>query len=158
MAVVEFAAATPLLLVLLLSVFDLCRAFTQTLQLVNAISAAASYAISAGRGVDGSGLPALTGAITAIIRGSSPQLAAATVTVLYNNAEGSGNFGRYYCVAGSPPTWTSTGPSSTSCGDSVTSGKFATISVTVPYAPVVPTSAVFAGFTGTSDRVIVRIQ
>ncbi|SFU49409.1 TadE-like protein [Methylobacterium sp. 174MFSha1.1] len=157
-AAVEFALLTPILLALLLSLFDACLAFRQMLRVVNANAAAANYAISAGAGLGKAGLAAFAADVAAIVRGSADGFSTAEVTVLINNAADGSSIETFYCVSGSPPRWTATGSSSTACGDSATSGKFVTITVSLPYQPLIRTSGAFTRFAAIADTVTARIQ
>lgn len=157
-AVIEFALLTPILLALLLSLFDACLAFRQMLRVVNANATAANYAISAGAGLGKGGLAAFAADVAAIVRGSADGFSAAEVTVLVNNAADGSSVDTFYCVSVSPPRWTATGSASAQCGDSTTSGKFITITVSLPYQPLILTSGAFTRFAAIADTVTARIQ
>lgn len=155
-AAVEFALLAPVFVGLAALGLDLGHAYQVKLQIISATSAAAQYAFLNGQSVTSSTAATFLSNVASVVTATAAVTPAPTVTVRFNNATDGSNAANYYCTGStSPPNWTSTGTSSSSCGGSVMSGKYVTISVTAS-----TTSLFFPGSPSitASDQTIVRVQ
>ena len=132
-AAAEFALIVPVMLTLLLGVYDIGNAIQQRLQLEQAVRAGAQYALS---------WPDQTGGIEGAITNALPS----TWTVTVNAS---------YCHTSSDGTTTTSSPASPSCPN--TCGSESTTYVTL-CASNTSTAFLFSSITGNSATYVVRVQ
>lgn len=155
---VEFAIIFPILLMIFAATVDLGYAFYQKSRIGSALSAAAYYAVRNGGSLSFSNADAMRSTIEAIVRstlGSSTDIA---VTVLINNSTDASQASNYYCVAGYPPAYVSTGASETSCGGNLTSGKYVTIQVQEQITPLILSPGFLASTYDLNRSIVARIS
>lgn len=155
---VEFAVIFPILLMIFAATVDLGYAFYQKSRIGSALSAAAYYAVRNGSGLSSSNADTMRSTIETIIRSTLGSSTGIVVTVLINNSTSATDAANYYCVAGYPPTYTSTGSSQTSCGGSVTSGKYVTIQVQEQIAPLILSPNFLANTYDLNRSVVARVS
>jgi len=158
-AAVEFGIFAPLLLFLAVVMVDFGFAFNNKLRIVSATSTAAQYAFANGQSLNASTLSTFRTNVTTVAQTTANMTSAPTVTVLFNNAADSSTLANFYCASGfAPVTWTSTGTSSVSCGGSVMSGKFVTITVMSTANSLFKSDSILGRVITTTDTAIVRVQ
>lgn len=157
-AAIEFGLIAPVFVWLLGLLIDFAVAFNMQLQLASSVHAAAQVAFAQGQWVTRNTASSLITAVTAVATtaaGSTP----VTVNVLVNNAADGSNADTYFCVAGGrTPVWASTGSSPASCGGSLNSGKFVSISVTASRRYIFLPSAIASKIATLSDSAVVRVR
>ena len=125
-AALEFALASPLLMIALGGVADLGRAQYNRVMLANAVSAGAQYAYMIGTSVT-------TANITSVIQSTSSLPNASTsVTVTYSGVSPGVPSAGWYCVTGSGPTVTSSTSGGT-CSDGSTAGYYISFKATYTF-------------------------
>jgi Flp pilus assembly protein TadG len=149
-AAVEFAVASPMLIIMLGGAADYGLAQYNRSLLANAVSAGAQYAYLTGTSV-------ITSNITTVIQNTSnlPN-AATTVTVVYSSISPGVPSPGWYCITGTAPTVTSS-TSGGVCGDGSSAGYYISMKATYTY------SGVMGGFlslaTNTmSEQATVKVQ
>ena len=151
-AALEFALLAPILITLFVGAMDVSQSYVAQLKLNAAVYAGASYAIVNNAKVTSSNGASVASAVATIV-GNLNGSGWASGTVMVNNgpsASFSGgivtssgtaaNADLYYCLSGTPGSWTwGTAQSSTSvaCGTSgATAGKFVTITASYSITPL----------------------
>jgi Flp pilus assembly protein TadG len=157
-AAVEFAVVFPLMLVIFAATVDLGFAYYQKSRVSSAISAAAYYAVRNGNSLSSTNADAMRATLQGIVQSTLGLSSNITVTVLINNSTNATDASNYFCVAGYPPTYTSTGNSQTSCSGNLTSGKFVTIHVTEQLTPLILPPGFAAGVYGLDRSVTARVS
>jgi Flp pilus assembly protein TadG len=153
MSAVEFGVAAPVFLAILMPVVDLGRAYSQQIQIRQAVQAGALYA-SVNVYNSGTWSTSVQTAVTNSTYLSSDATFAATV-----GAESCGCPNSTSTDIVSHDTITTCGPSNggTNCSDGSAPGYYVTITGSVSYTPVMPYS-ILANPTTLSDQAVVRIQ
>jgi Flp pilus assembly protein TadG len=133
-AALEFAIASPLLLVMLAGAADLGRAQYSRALLANAVAAGAEYAYLTASSVSPSNAALVTTAnITSVIRSTSGLANAATaITVTYSAVSPGVPGPGWYCVTGSGPTITASTSGGT-CTDGSSAGYFISFQATYSF-------------------------
>lgn len=158
-AAVEFALVAPLLLLVVGLVVDFGRGIHAQLRLGAALHAAAQYAASNGGSVTPQTAPAFLSTLRGIVSGTVAFPQPPAVDARFNNAASGSNASNFYCVTGyRPVTWASTGTSSASCGGSLMSGKFVSITATASVAYYFLPQAVASRIASVSDTVVMRVR
>jgi len=149
-AAVEFAILVPVMLILLMGGTDLGQMLYAYYRLDQAVAAGAEYAALNATSVNSTSGAALASSIATVVE-SANGTAWANDTIVVNNgptvtmtggAAGSSgtasNADSYYCLTGSPGSWSWGTAHSTqvSCGATGTAGKFVTVTATYSYHPV----------------------
>jgi Flp pilus assembly protein TadG len=149
-ASVELGLVAPTLITLCVAISDFSIVYHKQLQLSSALTAAAEYAFARGQSETGTALASdvasFTQAISAVSLGS--------VTANFNGGLAATN---YYCVTGSPATYSGPYSSGATCPDGSTAGQFVSISATYSYTPMFGANKAFLPGTYTQS-VIVRLQ
>lgn len=158
-AAVEFGLLAPLWLTLIEIAIDFGQAFYLKLRVAIALNTAAQYAFLNAQSLGPQFVTSFLANVQTVALTAANLTQTPTVTVLLNNAASAANAANYYCVSGtSPVVYTSTGSSSASCGGSLKSGKFVTITI----AGSMPTFLLYDPILGSTinvvDSVIVRFQ
>jgi Flp pilus assembly protein TadG len=158
----EFAAVTPLLILIFGAVTDLGIAVWDHMTTAAAVNAGADYAVAVGQTVTASGIAAYLANVAGVVAGASRSgatLTTSNVVVTYNNVATNANFGKCYCVPangvfpGGPTTCGS------ACPDGTTAGQFVQIQATYNYTAFSPVDAPFlSGSYMDTALVMVRIQ
>ena len=156
-AAVEFAVVFPLMLMIFAATVDLGFAYYQKSRIGSAISAAAYYAVRNGNTLSAATAPVIQATLESIVRSTLGTSTSITVSVLINNSTNPLDASNYFCVAGYPPVYTSTGLTPASCSGNVTSGKFVTIHVTEQLQPLILSPGFLAGIYGLDRSVVARV-
>lgn len=158
-AAVEFALIVPVFLGFLGLLVDFSAAFNTRLKLSSGIAAAGQYAFAQGQSVSPATAAALIASVGAVAQNATNLSPPPAVTVLVNNAPNGTTADSFYCLDGSNPVaWSSTGTRPASCGGSVTSGKFVTITMSSARTYWFLPSSVAARLSVLTDSAIVRVQ
>jgi Flp pilus assembly protein TadG len=149
MSAVEFGVAAPIFLAILMPVVDLGRAYSQQIQIRQAVQAGALYA-SVNVYNSGTWSTNVSSAVT-----NSTTLGVSTTV----SAESCGCPNSTSTDIVSHDTITTCGPSNsgTNCSDGSAPGYYVTITGSLSYTPVMPYS-ILANPTTLSDQAVVRIQ
>ena len=83
---------------------------------------------------------------------------APTVTVKINNTTDGSGAGKYYCVSGSPPSWTQVSSSSSSCASNLYGGQYVTLTVSTTLTNIFPTDPIVSSVFPLQETIIVRVQ
>ncbi|WP_019904580.1 TadE/TadG family type IV pilus assembly protein [Methylobacterium sp. 77] len=158
LAAVEFALIMPVFLLITVAIVDIGHAFYMKLRIVNATTAAALYAQMNGQSLTSSTLGAFLSRVQAVAVASADLPEPPVVTVLFNNASDAANLNGFYCLSGFPAVWTGTGSASGTCGGSVSSGKFVTITISASTSTLLVSDTILGPTFATSDLAIVRVQ
>jgi len=138
-AALEFALASPMLIVLLGGAADYGLAQYNRALLANAVSAGAQYAVLTGTGVT-------TANITSIIQNTSTlPNAATTVIVTYSSISPGVPSPGWYCITGTAPTVTSS-TSGGVCADGSSAGYYISMKATYSF------NGLFGGFMSLSSN------
>lgn len=156
-AAVEFAVVFPLMLMIFAATVDFGFAYYQKSRIGSAISAAAYYAVRNGNTLSAATAPVMQATLQSIVRSTLGTSTSITVSVLINNSTNPLDASNYFCVAGYPPVYTSTGLTPASCSGNVTSGKFVTIHVTEQLQPLIVSPGFLAGIYGLDRTVVARV-
>ena len=158
-AALDFGLLAPAWIALVVCTLDFTEAFYLKMRLAAAVDAAAQYAFLNAQTVTASSVASFLANVQTVARASAGLGAAAAVTVLFNNADSDANASNYYCVGGaSPVVFTSTGTGSASCGGSVVSGKYVTITVSGTMSTFFSSDPAFGSTIVMSDAAMVRFQ
>ena len=158
-AAVEFAILAPSMIFLLLVILDFSNAYNIILKIISATNAAAQYAFVNAQNVTAGTVSSFLTQVASVATSTAGTSSAPTVTVLFNNVSNNTNFDNYYCLSGYNPTsWSSTGTSSGSCGSSVMSGKFVTITTSSASAPLFPSDPIMGTLITLTDLAVVRVE
>lgn len=158
-AAVEFGLLAPVWIGLMVFALDFAEAFYLKTKIAAAVSAAGQYAFLNAQLVASTSVAAFLGNVQTVAQTVANLSTAPVVTVLFNNANDNANGANYYCVTGSsPPVFTSTGTSSASCGGSVMSGKYVTVTVTGTMATFFSSDPVLGATISVTDAAVVRFQ
>jgi Flp pilus assembly protein TadG len=158
LAGIEFALLVPILSLFLIVAVDFGLAFKVKLELLSAIAAGAQYAQTNGSSLSSSNFTAFTAALTTVVQevaGSSTNI---TVTTMINNSADGSNAGSYYCVSGSPVTWTKAASSTTTCGTNLTAGRYVTITLAGSSETIFQNNPLVDATFNLSESIIVRID
>jgi Flp pilus assembly protein TadG len=140
-AALEFAVATPMLVVMLGGAADYGLAQFDRAMLANAVSAGANYAILVGTSVT-------TANITSVVQNvSTLPNAATTVTVTYTSISPGVPSPGWYCVWGTAPTVTSSTSGGT-CTDGSSAGYYISLKATYSF------NGLMSGFMSASSNTI----
>ncbi len=149
-AALEFALATPLLMVAMGGVTDLGRAQYNRVMLANAVSAGAEYAYMTGPSVT-------TANITSVVQNTSTLPNASTsVAVTYSGVSPGVPSAGWYCVTGSGPTVTSSTSGGT-CSDGSTAGYYISFKATYTFTGLL-NGFMSASSQTMSEQATVKIQ
>ncbi len=157
-AAVEFALIAPVLFFLLIVMLDFSYAYNVRLKVINAVTAASQFAFQKGKAVTTATSETFLNDVRNVVTQMVRTRDAPQVTVLFNNAENGSTVSNYYCLSGSPATWSSTGSAQKSCGGSIMSGKFVTISVTSNAPTLFSVNPVFGDALAIHETSIVRVK
>lgn len=157
-AAVEFAIVFPLMLLILAATVDLGFAYYQKSRVGSAISAAAYYAVRNGSTLSAANADLLRVTLESIVRSTLGMSTNITVSILINNSTNAIDASSYFCVAGYPPVYTSTGLTPASCSANVTSGKFVTIRVTEQLQPLILSPGLLTNVYGLDRSVVARVS
>lgn len=158
-AAVEFALVAPIFLAFLGLLIDFGAAFNTRMKLSTAVAAAGQYAFAQGQGVSANTAATLITSVSTIAQNASNLSPAPAVTVRINNAADGSNADSFYCLSGyNPVAWSSTGNTAASCGSSVTSGKFVTITMSASRTYWFLPSSIAKKLAVLTDTAIVRVQ
>ena len=171
-ASIEFAIYSIVFLSILAGTVDVGNLIFSEFQIDSSIAAGAQYAVINASLVESTDAATLAGSISAIVNNGHTSSGGWTNTVVVNNgptvvttsgtpsSSGSAaNADNYYCPTGTPGSWTwgAAKTSGASCGGSVFSGKFVTISSSRTVAPFFPAWAFVTS--GTISRyAMVQVQ
>lgn len=157
-AAVEFALLAPVVSLILMLVVDFGFAFNTQLRLISAAAAGAQYIQKNGTALTSSSFSAFATSVTSVVTTVSGLSTAPTVVVKINNTTDGSGAGKYYCVAGSPPTWTQVSSSTSSCTTSVYGGQYVTLTVSTTLTNMFPTDPIVSSVFPLQETVIVRVQ
>jgi Flp pilus assembly protein TadG len=157
-AAVEFAIVFPVMLLILAGTVDLGFAYYQKSRVSSAISSAAYYAVRNGRTLSAANADLVRVTLESIVRSTLGMSTNITVSILINNSTNAVDASTYFCVAGYPPVYTSTGLTPASCSGNVTSGKFVTIRVTEQLQPLILSTGFLANVYGLDRSVTARVS
>lgn len=161
---VEFAVAAPVFILAMCLIVDFGYILNSKIKLVNAVTAAAEYAMAKDSSFTSSTFSDFYKNIKSIATSTValPSSQTPTVTVSYNNAAdgSSANYANYYCLTGYPPTWTPMGTSSVSCGGSspIMAGKFVTITMSTSVPSFFGSDKIFGKTFALTDTATVRVK
>ena len=156
-ALIVFALLLPPLLVLLALLIDLGFCFNARLNTLRGVTAGAMFAFQNGGAVTAGTATDLRNTIVSIVQDGAGSTAP-TATVLINNAAGTQNADNFYCTAGYPVQWTSTGSTSGSCADGTTSAKFVTITTSGTAALPIPLASFAGQIFPMTETIVVRAK
>lgn len=158
LAVVEFALLSPLMILVLLLAVDFGVAFNMQLRLLSAVAAGAQYIQNNGTALTASGFSRFADSVETVVKQSADLVVTPTVSVAVNNTADGSAAGGYYCVDGSPPTFTQMASAGSSCGNDVTAGKYVTLKVALSLSTVFPTDPVVGTVFPLHETIIVRVK
>jgi len=158
-AALEFGLLAPAWLICIFVLADFAAAFYLKIRLAAGLSAASYYAFVEGQSVTANTVGEFLANLQTVTQSGSGLAATMQVTAHFNNAADASNAANYYCVSGTGGTsWASTGTATASCGSSLTSGKFVTISATASMPSLFTADPILGPILSASDFVLVRIR
>ncbi len=157
-AAVEFALLAPVVSLILMLVVDFGFAFNTQLRLISAAAAGAQYIQKNGASLTSSNFSAFATSVTSVVTTVSGLSPAPTVTVKINNTTDGSGAGKYYCVSGSPPSWTQVSSSSSSCASNLYGGQYVTLTVSTTLTNIFPTDPIVSSVFPLQETIIVRVQ
>jgi Flp pilus assembly protein TadG len=158
-AALEFGLMGPVWVVLTLMMIDFGEAFYLKLRLATALTVAGQYAFVNAQVASATTVPAFLSNVQTVARTAASLAATPVITVLFNNAGDATNAANYYCVSGnSPVVYNSTGTASSSCGSSVSSGKYVSISIVGSMSTFFYADPIFGSSVTVLDTALVRFQ
>jgi Flp pilus assembly protein TadG len=149
-AAVELGIVAPMLITLCLGISDFSVVYHKQLQLSQALTAGGEYAFNKGQNESGSALTTDVASFVQTISGVTPSSVQATINGGLVAAD-------FYCVSGSPPTYTGPYTAGAACTDGSTAGQFISITASYTYTPIFRANKAFLPSTFT-QTILVRLQ
>jgi Flp pilus assembly protein TadG len=149
-ASVELGLVAPTLITMCVAISDFSIVYHKQLQISSALTAAGEYAYTKGQSETGTALASDVASFLQAISAVNLSSASASFNGGLNAAD-------YYCVSGSPATYSGPYNIGSTCTDGSTAGQFISISATYSYTPMFGANKAFLPGTYTQS-VIVRLQ